>query len=270
MQPYKSYDTIIKVLSVIEKKETGAYLRFGDGDFNIMTGKSDSLNMFNSDFSYELKESVIIDDKNYLKGFCLVCNKYGLLDEKMWLGNHEWPEHLCDNFYRILLTIRNKHLTDYYSYVAFNYYITTYQKESIELMCRLKRLCERENSSVIFVGNTSIKSEIVKLYFNEKYDMINCPSRDSYQKINEIEKMLVDAINKDDKYKIVIMCSGVTSRCLIKRIWKNKNTNRNYFLLDFGSIIDGLSGINSRQYHIETKFNAHSYKEDFKKYILEN
>ena len=100
--------------------------------------------------------------------------------------------------------------------------------------------------------------------------MINCPSRDSYQKINEIEKMLMDAINKDDKYKIVIMCSGVTSRCLIKRIWKNKNTNRNYFLLDFGSIIDGLSGINSRQYHIETKFNAHSYKEDFKKYILEN
>ena len=98
MKPYKSYDTIIKILNVIEQNETGAYLRYGDGDFNIMTGKSDMYNSFNSKFSNELKESVIIDHKNYMKGFCLMCNKYGLLEENMWGGNHEWPENLCDNF----------------------------------------------------------------------------------------------------------------------------------------------------------------------------
>ena len=163
MKPYKSYDTIIKILNIIEQNENGAYLRFGDGDFNIMTGKSELLNSFNSQFSNELKESVIIDDKNYMKGFILMCNKYGLLDEKMWPGNHEWPEKSCDNFYNILLTIRNKHLTDYYSPVAFNYYITTYFEKSIELMSNLKKLCERDNSSVIFVGNTNIKNEIIKL-----------------------------------------------------------------------------------------------------------
>tara|TARA_R110002012_G_C11477700_1_gene594670 strand:- start:56 stop:862 length:807 start_codon:yes stop_codon:yes gene_type:complete len=267
MKPYKSYDTIIKILNVIEQNETGAYLRYGDGDFNIMTGKSDMYNSFNSQFSNELKESVIIDDKNYMKGFCLMCNKYGLLEEKMWGGNHEWPQNLCDNFYNILLTIRNKHLTDYYSPVAFNYYITTYPEKSFELMSRFKKLCERDNSTVIFVGNANIRHEIIKLYFNEKYDFIECPPKNSYDKINEIEKMLIDIVNKDNKYKIIIICCGVTSRCLIKRIWKNNNINRKYFLLDFGSIIDGLSGINSRQYYIETKFNVTNYNKGFKKYI---
>jgi len=264
MQPYKSYDTIVKILNVIEQNETGAYLRYGDGDFNIMTGKSDMYNSFNSQFSNELRESVIIDDKNYMKGFCLMCNKYGLLENNMWPGNHEWPENLCDNFYNILLTIRNKHLTDYYSPVAFNYYITTYPEKSYELMNKLKSLCQQHNNNVLFVGNSTIKKEVIKLYFGEKYDFIECPSRNSYDNIDEIENNLIKHINKNTDYKIIIICCGVTSRCLIKRIWKNTNLKTKYFLLDFGSIIDGLSGINSRQYYIETKFNAKSYNDGFK------
>lgn len=270
MNSYKSYDTIVKILNVIETKNKGAYLRYGDGDFNIMTGTHDMLNSFNIKFSDELKESVNIDDKNYMKGFCLLCDKYGLLEEKMWPGNHEWPENRCVNFYNILFSIRNKPLYDLYSPVAFNYYITSYREQSYELMKNFKNLCQQNNNSVLFVGNTNVKKDILNLYFGEKYDFIECPPRNSYDKVDEIENNLIKNINKNTNYKIVIICCGVTSRCLIKRIWKNTKINVGYFLLDFGSIIDGLSGINSRQYYNETKFNVDLYNSGFKKYISLN
>lgn len=267
MKAYKSHDTIVKILRIIEKKNKGAYLRYGDGDFNIMTGKQDMLNSYNTSFSHELRCSVLIDDGNYMKGFCLLCNKYGLLEESMWPGNHEWPENRCDYFYNILFSIRNKPLYDLYSPVAFNYYITTYREKSYELMKKLKGLCQQNDNNVLFVGNSDIKKEIINLYFGEKYDFIECPSRNSYDKIDEIENNLIKHINKNTEYKIIIMCCGVTSRCLIKRIWENTNINSNYFLLDFGSIIDGLCGINTRQYYVETKFNAGSYNDGFRDYL---
>lgn len=267
MKIYKAYDTIIKILHCIEEKKKGAYLRYGDGDFNIMTGKQDMLNSYNKTFSHELICSLLIDDENYMKGFCLLCKKYGLLEESMWPGNHEWPENRCDYFYNILLNLRKNPLYDLYSPVAFNYYITTYQKKSYQLMKKLKDLCQKNDNNVLFVGNSDIKKEIINLYFGKKYDFVECPSRNSYDKIDEIENKLINLINENTLYKIIIICCGVTTRCLIKRVWKNTNIISNYFLLDFGSIIDGLCGINTRQYYIETKFNASSYNNGFRDYL---
>ena len=82
MLSYKSLPTINKVIDIITKKEKGAYLRFGDGDLNIMQGMNELLNSYNEKFSNELKESITIDNENYLKGVCLMCNKFKLLEEK--------------------------------------------------------------------------------------------------------------------------------------------------------------------------------------------
>jgi hypothetical protein len=265
MPPFKSYETIQKILLILKNKEKGAYLRFGDGDLNIMTGLNDSYNACSPSFTKEIHESICIDDENYLKGVCLMCKKYGLLEDKMWGGNHEFPEKVCIKYYNDIYNIRKKHLTDYYCFVAFNFYLTTYKQDSYEIMYKLRSLCL--SNDVLFVGNENINKSIIELYFGEKYSMIKCPYKNSYSAINEIENQLINKINENDNYKIIIMCCGITTRCLIKRLWINNNINTKFFILDFGSIIDALSGIVSRQYCIETKFNPQLYNDGFKEYI---
>ena len=98
---------------------------------------------------------------------------------------------------------------------------------------------------------------------------IECKPKNSYDDINIVEKQLIkELVNNvnSNKYSIVICCMGVATRVLIKRIWNNSSVS-NYFLLDFGSIIDALSGIDSRAYISLTKFNAEQFNNNFKKYI---
>lgn len=266
LKPHQSLETIHKIISIIAKKERGAYLRFGDGEMNHISGGEDQYNRKSLNFDVEMKESICIDHPNYLLGVCLMSKNYGLLEDKMWLGNHEWPENRTKQFYNIIYNVRKKHLTDYYTFVAFNYYITTYPEKSFSLMKNIRDLCIQNN--VIFIGNNNIKKDVISMLFGEKYSFIECPPKHSYGSIDSIENQLIDSLNsKKEKYNIVIFCLGAASEPLIKRIWKNENIHLNYFLFDYGSIIDALSGIKSRQYIICTKFNGIKYCSDFKNYI---
>ena len=179
-------------------------------------------------------------------------------------GNHEWPEDRCDYYYNLIYKLRNnKLLTTYYTYVAFNYYLTTYKNESYELMKKLRDQCIM--NEVIFVGNNDINKDIINLYFGN-HTFLECPNKNSYDSIDKLDTQLIQEINKNNNYKIIIVCCGVTTRCVIKRLWLN-NELKNYFALDLGSIIDALSGLTSRQYIIETKFDNKSFNEGFEKYI---
>lgn len=264
----KSLVTINKIIDIMTNNGRGAYVRIGDGDLNIMMGKNDMLNSFNKSSSRELKECLNIEDENFLIGVILLCNKYKLLEDRMWPGNHEWPEYRCDYFYNYMSKIIGKQLTTYYSAVAFNYYITTHSEKSIQYMTKLRNLCL--NNEVIFIGNKNINKDIVELYFGDNFNFIECPIKESYNVIDNIENKLETLLKHNDIYKIVIICAGITTRCIIKRIWKNKTINCKYFLLDFGSIIDALSGLTSRQYIIDTKFNSVSYCNKFLNYIKTN
>lgn len=260
MVSYKSKETMNKVLEIIETKIKGAYLRFGDGDLNIMEMKDDSYNKCNVIFSQELKESISVNDGNYLVGINLICNKYGLLEPGMFPGNHEWPEQICDVFYNKISTIIGRKFNNFYSQIALNYLITMKQKEAIEILYRLKTMCHQNN--VIFIGNSNINKEIISLYFGN-CSYIECKAKNSYDDINIVEKKLINELN-NDKYNIVICCMGVATRVLIKRIWNTDISN--YFLLDFGSIIDALSGIDSRAYISLSNFNALNFNTNFIKY----
>ena len=250
-----------KVLELIEKKNKGAYLRFGDGDLNIIDMKDDSYNRCNLNFSRELKESISINDPNYLVGINLICNKYGLLEPGMFPGNHEWPENICDVFYSNICNIIGRKFNNFYSQIALNYLITMKQTEALDILNRLKTLCVQNN--VIFIGNANINKAIINLYFGN-CTFIECKPINSYEDINVVEKKLLQEIDRtnNNKYNVVICCMGVATRVLIKRIWNN-STATNYFLLDFGSIIDALSGIDSRAYISLTQFNSTEFNKRF-------
>ena len=263
MNSYKSEETMYKVLDLIDSKTKGAYLRFGDGDLNIMEMKDDSYNRCNIFFSNELKESISVNDSNYLVGINLICNKYGLLEPGMFPGNHEWPEKICDEFYHKICNIIGRKFTNFYSQIALNYLITMKQREATKILYKLKTACLQNN--VLFIGNSNINKNIIDLYFGNCV-YIECKPKNSYDDINVVEQQLIKELSNNDKYTIVICCMGVATRVLIKRIWNNSNVS-NYFLLDFGSIIDALSGIDSRAYISLTGFNAGQFNNNFTKYI---
>lgn len=263
MNSYKSKETMNKVLELIDNKVKGAYLRFGDGDLNIMEMKDDSYNRCNLSFSTELKESISITNNNYLIGINLICNKYGLLEEGMFPGNHEWPENICDEFYSKICYIIEGKFNNFYSQIALNYLITMKETEAFEILYKLKTLCIKNN--VIFIGNSNINKHVINLYFGNCI-YIECKPKNSYDDINIVEnKLMKELYNNDTKYNIVICCMGVATRVLIKRIWNSGASN--FFLLDFGSIIDALSGIDSRAYISLTKFNANNFNIKFNTYL---
>lgn len=261
---FKSIETIEKILNIIKNKERGAYLRFGDGDFNIMNGKNEQYNKFDKNLSKELIESLLIDNENYMIGLPLICDKYGLLEKGMFPGNHEWPEKNADVFYNNACNARGKPIINIYTYIAFNYLITTLQDSSYIYIKNLRDLCKTNN--VLFIGNKNINKNILNLLF-ENYTHIYCPDVNSYSCVNDIEKNIINSIDSN-KYNIIIICSGITTRAIIKRLWV-KNIN-NIFMLDLGSVIDALSGIDSRAYIKLTNFNHNKYIENLKIYIANN
>jgi hypothetical protein len=87
-------------------------------------------------------------------------------------------------------------------------------------------------NNVIFIGNHTIKKDVISLFFGDKYTFIECPRKNSYGNIDNIEENLNNALNSEkEQYNIVILCLGAASEPLIKRVWKNNNINSNFFYL---------------------------------------
>ena len=75
-------------------------------------------------------------------------------------------------------------------------------------------------NEVIFVGNNDINKDIINLYFGN-HTFLECPNKNSYDSIDKLDTQLIQEINKNNNYKIIIVCCGVTTRCVIKRLWLN-------------------------------------------------
>jgi len=257
MKVYKSEDTIIKILQFIENKKGGFYVRFGDGDLNISMNKNDMLNNSTPQFKDEMIESIKIDDPCYFRGFTLMCQKYGLLENGMFPGNHEWPEKHCDRVMHYLNTFTS--LDEIYTPVAFQYMMTMKSEICCSYLHMLKHLINQNNC--IVVGNKSLNQQILNLYFSDNYHFIQCSSQNSYNEIDKIEKQIIEHTTVNN-FNIIICCAGCTTRILAKRLYKSGQCN-NLFFLDIGSIVDALSGFDTRAYIKLTNFDDKKFHNIF-------
>lgn len=228
------WDTLDEIETTLLANQKGMYLRFGDGDVFLMKGKSDSYQIKDRLLSKEMQETFLISGSNVFKCLAIHSDLFGFA-EKMSIGNHKNPDSsalkLFADSYKYFVGCK------IYSPVALHYISIDNPLRANLFLKTLKTFTK------IFVGNQSTDSEIVDLIFGKKAVHVKTPPRNAYLEIDRIENETVELINKTDGFFVICIAMGCSGRPFMKRIWER---NFNVFLFDFGSLLDGISGNDSR------------------------
>ena len=246
----KSRPTLEKLLKHLSRKEKCAYVRTGDGDINLLNGENDSYNRCTDDFKHEMKEVFELSDPNFMK--CLPLYIGDNAEPNMCPGNH-----LCDiSFYNHIISKVGTYIQYFpsvYSHVSLCYQATYDPEYAIHFLKELKKACLVNSTYVI--GNSTTSTELIRLFFGNNINRILTDSKDSYANINTVWNTISNSINKD-RYTIFIIFMGCAGRPLQKRIWK---TYDNVFIFDVGSLMDAISGQDTRAWIKISGFNPNQF-----------
>lgn len=216
-------DTISAITNSLNKKYNGGYLRFGDGDANIASGTSDMYQTGNPQIRQEMIDTFALNLPNLFKAFphhTHTARREPLMEP----GNMIFTDA---DFNRMAANVsRFWDMTgDVYSAVALHQQLN----ETPNLLVKFFTLCR--TFDIVFVGNKTFDKQSIKDLFGDAVTFVNTLPRDAYQEIDKLE----DEINAlDNNYKLYIMCCGMSSRILTKRLIGNKPG----FFFDIGSVID--------------------------------
>ncbi|SHM95137.1 GT-D fold domain-containing glycosyltransferase [Flavobacterium xinjiangense] len=228
-----SIETLIDIQNSISNKKIGAYMRFGDGDIFLMLGKDDILHQSHKKMAKEMRQAIKYKSYNIHKAFPLNSELFGY-EEGMTSNMHLVSD--VDALKYLAVTESFIDFKNIYTPVALHYLATFNQEACIEFLRFLK------NTNPIFVGNKSLKPEVLRKLFSEKH--IKTPEANSYNEIDRIEKELVAELDKNKNvFQVVVVAMGCPGRILQKRILKK---GFNVYLFDFGSLLDAFNDDNTR------------------------
>ena len=239
-------NTVNEFLGFIKNKKPGMYLRFGDGDFNLAENLDDLLAKANNNLKEMMLQSMSIRDDRVLMCMPHHCKEINTLEEGMYPGNHEYPYHYIERFLRILKREPNNLPNKIYTNVALSYCSVHYPDLVIELHKQIKQY------NVIYIGNYIYSDIFLKKLFGENINRINTNSNNAFEQfnfvMNELNKLIQEKF-KTYEYYVIIIAAGCASRAFSSVIYsKFFINNPNFFLLDYGSLLDYLYGLNTRAY----------------------
>jgi hypothetical protein len=239
-------NTVNVILDFIKNKKPGMYLRFGDGDFNLAQNLDDLLAKANNNIKEMMLQSMSIRDDRVLMCIPHHCKEINTLEEGMYPGNHEYPYHYIERFLRILKRKTNNLPNKIYTNVALSYCSVYYPDLVVELHKKIK------NYNVIYIGNYIYSDDFLKKLFGENINRINTNSNNAFENLNfvmnELNKLIQEKF-KNFEYYVIIIASGCASRAFSSVIYSNLFINNpNFFLFDYGSLLDYLYGLNTRAY----------------------
>jgi hypothetical protein len=235
-------ETLKTIENIIAQKKRGAYMRFGDGDVNLATGRDDSFQRKGNRLQEEMIESFSLKGPGILKALVIHSEAFGYENE-MSHGNHLVPDKKAIELLRQVYPFFVGHRI--FSPVALHY-ISTYSPAIANNFLKLVK-----NETILFIGNENIRDENIRKLFNE-VTHVKTPSENAYDKIDAIEKEAEGILKTQEKFGVVILAMGCSGRILMKRLYKK---NYNIFLFDFGSLLDGICGNNSRTWLKKTKID---------------
>ncbi len=222
-------DTLNAVLDFIKEKKPGAYMRFGDGDVFLAMGMRDMLQLSNETLAKEMQDAFSLKGRDLFKTLAIHSEQYGQ-EKEMFAGNHLQTEQSS------ILLVRQvfPYFVGYkiYSPVALHY-AASYLPEQANYF--LKQLKEQ---AILFIGNENTSQTIIEKMFGQ-VQHIKSPSKNSYDRINEIENDAINALKDQKEFGIVIISMGCGGRVLMKRLYKKGFP---VFYFDFGSLLDGICG----------------------------
>lgn len=243
------YKTLKDILEIMNKKQRGAYLRFGDGDINLLEGKAEALQTADKKLQKEMREAFSLRGETILKSLPIHSDKFGY-SPGMIPGMHKadnlWAENLLRKVFPYFVEEK------IYSPIALHYLAVFNQGLALKFLRTLKSF------NPIFVGNELVPENIIlKLFGSTKH--IKTPVQNSFKKIDEIEQgVLLELKRRDKNYEIIVLAMGCAGRVLIKRLLASQ---KNIFIFDFGSLIDALCKWHTRAWIDLANVNRNYWEE---------
>jgi hypothetical protein len=243
-----------KVSEVINSKIPGAYLRFGDGEINALNGIGAIEQIGDDKMAKEMDEAISLSGPGIIKSLMIHSKKFGMvpgMKDGFHLSKDNWAIDQLNLCYKYFIG-------DYiYSHAALSYTLIYQREIALKFFKQLKSI-----GKIMFVGNEKIDDNLLKKIFGNDCIHIKTIPRDAFKQIDNIEKELNNELKKRGNYTIVAFAVGPSSKILQKRLFKN---SLNIFTFDIGSVIDALSGAETRAWIDPSETS----KEYYKKFITE-
>jgi hypothetical protein len=238
-------DTLNEIITSIDNKRPGIYLRFGDGDFNLAQNMDDMLAKSNISLSKEMLYSMSIRDDRVMICIPHHCKQLNTVEEDMKPGNHEYDFTSITGFLNILKFSNPCLPTKIYTNVALTHYST----KNPDIVIHLHKVIRKHK--VIFIGNYKYKEDFLIKLFGKNLIRLFTNDNNSYQQrdriMNEIDIIMKEHIEKNE-YVVIIMAAGCASRAFSGIIYNKHFISRpNFYVFDYGSLLDYLFGFISRE-----------------------
>lgn len=214
-----------------ERKKT-IFLRFGDGEVNIINNRDHRNQASSQELIRELKQIFSLKGAGVVKGLPIHSDKFGK-ETFMGDGVHWRPDKdatdLLSGCFEYFIGSR------IYSSVPIHY-LMVYERGLV-----LDFFKELKIHRPIFVGGEHNDTTIVEKVVGAS-DIIKVPARNAYKGIDDIEKNLRKIIKiKNSDFNVVIFSCGVLAKALSRRLWLSDDLGALY-LFDLGSVIDVFHG----------------------------
>lgn len=247
---YSTNETLDKISNLIETNTPGGYFRFGDGDVSLAMGITELLQQSNPQLKEYMIDAMRTKDPNILRTLPLHTKEWDTLEDGMFPGNHECPLDWCEEIYTRFQTITGESNIELYTNVALAHLAIQNPDVAIEFIKKLRTKVK------YFIGNENIPEDLLHTIFNKDIVFIKTPSSNSFSKFESIYEEFVKSIKNDNDYSVVVTSMGCTGRAMQKRIWDN---HKNFFLFDFGSLMDSLCGWETRAWMELTNFDKDNF-----------
>lgn len=252
---FSTKETLEKIKSCVFQNKPGVYLRFGDGDINLALGKSELFQGSNPILSKLMIEAFQLKGENIFKALPLHCEDLETVEKGMFPGNHEgqseWCKNLINSYHQIS---KCENIIELYSAVALCHQAVVDPDYTVSF------LKEIGSKVKYFIGNETIPKEVLKTIFNESVVHIPTPPSNSFSEFDSIYGNFTSTVELDKEYSVVITSMGCSGRPMQKRIY---DTYKNFFLFDFGSLMDALCGNATRAWIDLTNFDKDSFLNRF-------
>ena len=227
--------TLKKITDLITSETPGAYLRFGDGEINVLNGVGAMEQKGDTGMIKEMDESFRLNGEGVMKSLMIHSKRFGFskgMIEGFHLTHDDWATNMFNYCYQYFIG-------DYiYSHTALSYALIYQREKALKLFKLIK-----SHNGLIFVGNETINKAIIENIFGESCLHIKTPPKDAFKNIDEIENKIINQLKNKEDYSLIIFAVGPSSNILQKRIF---NKNINAFTFDIGSVVDALSGSQTR------------------------
>ncbi len=197
--------------------------RYGDGEFNLMNGKSLRFQPYSEELSLRLREIIKSNQENHE---VFIPNVFKNVDWCTDKSRNYWIRYLNLNRYKIYKLLHKNKV--YYDSLVTRLYIDYKDKSQAEFRFKTFKKLWDQKEVIIIEGEQSRLGIGNNLFDNIKsIKRILCPAIDAFAKYDQIFEEVI----KNDKSKLVLIALGPTATVLAYDL-----ANYGYHAIDIGHI----------------------------------